>query len=104
MWIAGMSESCGRNDATHLNALVVATWSWRKKFGDGRSGGYYREPDLRELTDDMMGDSSVVFPAFELIFSGEKPGAHRGSRDEYRRRRDLHGARSRLRHPTVDRR
>jgi hypothetical protein len=69
----------------------------------GRSDGPDRDQIFPELLTYTMGDSSVVFPAFELILVA-KNLERIGSRHQYRRRRHLYLCRPRRPAHTVDRR
>jgi len=65
---------------------------------------HYRGPDFPRIAYLHDGDSSVVFPAFELIPRGQKPRAHRRPRHQHRRRRYYLVQGQDIRHNVVDRR
>jgi phosphate transport system protein len=100
-----MSESVEEMVRDALNAVVRrdAALAHRVLSMDDRVD-HYRDQIFRELLTYMMGDSSVVFPAFELILVAknlERIGDHATNIAE-----DViyivHG--QDVRHPTVDRR
>src|ERR1700689_5125586 len=100
-----MSEAAEEMECNALNAVERRDVELAQKvLAMDDLGLHYRPPSFRELLTYMMGDSSVVFPAFELILVAknlERIGDHATNIAEdviyIVQGQDV-------RHPTVDRR